>query len=1126
MSEESFRRLRVAALIVAAAAVFGLATGTATASGAVTATNATAVGGAQQASVEVAVIEAGSEDPIDGISVFAEWDGGSVLEETEPNGRVLLDVPRGARVEITVVSQRYHRDSPFVIESAAAGEVVVPVMPLGNAPPTAEDVTVSTTAGAAVSGTFDTTDPDGGSLEYSLVQRPTHGTVEVTGDEFTYRPPAGFTGTAGFQYRVRDGNGRTDTASVTVEVQESEGDGVSRIAFDYRNYGPDPNLAVNGDRRFAAFPSLDGATVGGATVSVREHGDGGSAGTIVLSGDITSFSVGGVEHWIDNVTLSTGATTQTVRFSNLRPAQPYEPGDTITSAPTGVEMRVEPLAREDGSTYADGTPRLSNGKYWFGNTNLRFPLDGLGTGAPSVDASSLRLRPYPVPVGTDPVVEVDIANAESASVVVDPVGSDETATVPMINAGGDRWTTDLDDAAVLDGLDAGAEVDLTVRAENDAGSATLDRFYGGAAPPGAVASTTDLDLDYYLFERVRDAAVVVGELADEPVPRSEIPGREGRREWRFARELSVNDYYGSGNGSMGAVGFTLELFTNDGDLYRVDGTRSTYEDDDAHPRFAKDLRAVVDSEIAFERFDFWVASHTGKPLGRAFFCPQLPEKGLRTELDFYGWGCDNSGSGARTVYVTATGLVGDGGHGNDVWLHEFGHDRGLDDLYEGGSSIATLMGAGLTDRKIGTLSRLGLNNGSWEPGVKWLDASRISVADLQSDGVAVEVPRLETLALGDEVPVIDGRSTFVPGYRRPPGYEKTVLWLYRANSGLFGEVRERIGTLTTVGESLRYPTGIRSPTFLRFGLTGKSDDGATVSVASTTPRPNTHTVVMQDRVRTGPDRIIAAPGNRTDGQDLHLLAIDDRGRRVGVTASGEYVTEIPGARASGDRDGLEWISVPRDADVRFRVRSDGAASSPATGGAARGNVTLAYRTAVTRTGDDPRVVRRNGSYAVADAATGVATNRTVEPGASVPALDARIIAVAEASPRTARPGEAVALDASSSFSLDGSVERYAWDLDGDGSTEASGRRTHTSFADAGTHTVSLLVTGSEGITDTANVTVSVAAADDPNDEDDGSGTSAGDGPGFGVVAALVALTLAVVRLRRKSRERSEGARRN
>nr|WP_284731781.1 Ig-like domain-containing protein [Halorientalis regularis] len=1046
----------------------------------------------------------------------------------------MLDVPRGGRVEVTVVSQRYHRDSPFVIESAAAGEVVVPVTPFGNAPPTAGDVTVSTTAGAAVSGTFDATDPDGGSLEYTIVQRPTHGTVELAGDEFTYRPPAGFSGSAGFQYRVRDGNGGTDTASVTVEVREAGGGGVSRVAFDYRNYGPDPNLAVNGDRRFAAFPSLDGATVGGATVSVRERGDSGYAGTVVVTGDITSFSVGGVEHWIDNVTLSTGATTRTVRFSNLRQAQPYEPGDTITSVPTGVEMRVEPLAREDGSTYS-GTPQVSNGKYWFGNTNLRFLLDSVGSGAPSIDASSLQIVPYPVPVGTEPEINVQISNADSASVLVDPTGTGETVDVPLENLAGDLWSASLDDAAVLDGLDAGAEVDLTIQVKNDAGTTTLDRFYGGS-PPDGVASTTDPDLDYYLFEQVRDAAVVVGELADEPVAADAIPSREGRNQWRFARELYVNNYYGSGNGSMGAVGFDLELFTNDGDLYQVEGTRSTYENDDAHPRFAADLRAVVESEIVFERFDVWIASHSGESLGRAFFCPQLPEKGLRAELDFYGWGCDKSGSGARTVYVTATGLVGDEGHGTDVWLHEFGHDRGLDDLYEGGSSIATLMGSGANFRRIGTLSRIGLNDGSWDPGVEWLDTDPIPVADLPSGGRTVTVPRLETLDLGDEVPVIEGKktvkyldeqSTFVPGYRPAPLSETPVLWLYRAAPGtLGGEVRERIGTLTDVGESLRHPLGIRSPEHVRFELTDKSDGEATLAVETTTPRPNTYTVVMQDRVRTGPDRIIAAPDDRTDGQDLHLVAIDDRGRRVGVTASGEYVTEIPGARASGDRDGLEWVSVPRDADVRFRVRSDSAASSPTTEGAARGNVTLAYRTAVTRTGDDPRIVRRNGSYAVADAATGVATNRTVEPGASVPALDARVVAVAAASPRTASPGEAVAFDGSSSFSLDGSVERYAWDLDGDGSTEASGRRAQTSFADAGTHTVSLLVTGSEGLTDTANVTVSVAAADDPNDEDDGSGTSAGDGPGFGVVAALVALTLVVARLRRTSRERTEGTRRN
>lgn len=1112
-------------MLAVVAAVFGLAIGMATASAAVT--DGTVVESSQTVTIEVVVVESGSGDPVGEVGVFVSWGTGSGLYETRPNGRVLVDVPRGANVTITVASSRYSRDSPYVIESAAGSqEVVVPVSPIGNAPPTAEDVTVSTAAGTAVSGTFAATDPDGDPLAYAIVQRPTHGTVTVTGDEFTYRPPAGFTGTAGFQYRVTDGNGGSDTATVTADVSESSGAGVSRIAFDYRNRGPVPSLSVNGERRIAGFPSLDGATVGGATVTVRQRS--ATAGTVVVRGDITSFSVGGVEHWIDNVTLSTGATTRTVRFSALRPARSgYDVGATFRSVPTGVRMRVRPYVYDDGSTYGGGLARVSNGKYWLGQTNLRVLLDSVGSGAPTIDASSLQIVPYPVPVGVDPEISVQIDGAESASVLVDPAGTGKRVEVPMENIAGDLWSASLDDAAVLNGLDAGAEVDLTIRARNDAGTATLERFYGGS-PPDEVPSTTDLDLDYYLFERIRNAAVVVGELADEPVPRSAVPDAAGRRRWRVARELYVNNYYGSGKGSMGAVGFDLELFTNDGDLYRVDGTRSTYESGNTHLRFANDFRAVAESEIAFERFDFWVASHTGEQLGRAFFCPRLPEKGLRARLDFYGWGCDKSGSGARTVYVTASGLVGDEGHLNHVWLHEFGHDRGLGDLYEHDASIITLMGSGTAGTRIGTLSRLGLNNGSWGPGVKWLDANSVSVTDVPPGGRTVEVPRLGTVDLGDEVPVIEGKktdhtfdteSTFVPEYRPPLRAETSVLWLYRAAPGIYGTVRERIGSLTNVGESLRYPLGIRSSAYVRFELTGKTDDEATVSVESTTPRPNTYTVVMQDRARTGPDRIIAA-GNRTDAPDLDLIAIDDRGRRVGVTADGEYVTEIPGARASGDRSGLEWISVPRTADVRFRVRSEITAASLATGDVARENVTLTYRTAVTRTGKNPRIVRQNGSYAVADAATGVATNRTVEPGGSAPALDARVVAVAGATPRTAQSGESVTLDASSSFALDGSIERYAWDLDGDGRTEATGRRARASFAAAGTHTVSLVVTSSAGTTDTANVSISVAATDDP-DEGDDHNTTAEDGTGFGVVAVLAALTLAAARLRRRSRDRGE-----
>jgi PKD repeat protein len=78
-----------------------------------------------------------------------------------------------------------------------------------------------------------------------------------------------------------------------------------------------------------------------------------------------------------------------------------------------------------------------------------------------------------------------------------------------------------------------------------------------------------------------------------------------------------------------------------------------------------------------------------------------------------------------------------------------------------------------------------------------------------------------------------------------------------------------------------------------------------------------------------------------------------------------------------------------------------------------------------------------------------------------------------AAPAHATVGATVALDGSGSTDPDGTIARYDWDLDADGTYEAAGASVSLTFAHSGSHTMRLRVTDAFGATATAVRTVDV-----------------------------------------------------
>lgn len=76
-------------------------------------------------------------NPVADATVQATWDGGSTTETTRSNGKTLIDVPSGARVELNVTSDQYIRNTNYVIRHASSGDVQVTVAEKGSATVTA-----------------------------------------------------------------------------------------------------------------------------------------------------------------------------------------------------------------------------------------------------------------------------------------------------------------------------------------------------------------------------------------------------------------------------------------------------------------------------------------------------------------------------------------------------------------------------------------------------------------------------------------------------------------------------------------------------------------------------------------------------------------------------------------------------------------------------------------------------------------------------------------------------------------------------------------------------------------------------------------------------------------------------
>ncbi len=98
-----------------------------------------------------------------------------------------------------------------------AATVSIVVNPL-NDPPMAEPQSLSVDEDAQLEISLTGSDIDGDAVTFSIVDSPSHGTLDGSGDDWTYRPAEDFTGEDSFTFSANDGSAQSDAATVSITV--------------------------------------------------------------------------------------------------------------------------------------------------------------------------------------------------------------------------------------------------------------------------------------------------------------------------------------------------------------------------------------------------------------------------------------------------------------------------------------------------------------------------------------------------------------------------------------------------------------------------------------------------------------------------------------------------------------------------------------------------------------------------------------------------------------------------------------------------------------------------------------------------------------------------------------------
>lgn len=360
---------------------------------------------------------------------------------------------------------------------------------VGNVPPLADDITMSTLQNTAVDITLSGYDINGDPLTFAVQDQPTNGTLTGTAPDLTYTPDVGYVGPDRFTYTAFDGTTNSEPASVNLTVHGSFG-----LMTDVGRTDPaveNPDLigtAEAGALREVIRTDSQTFAIGQSFTLAEDETVSEIYLQNVLAKDFSNFS-GGVEI---KVFSGEGATATHLHTSIF---------DVDFNNQTGVDIGDDSWVRfslQDGgvdlpaganSFLVFWTQKASGNKWGFS----RNKTDGYAGGVQ---------YEYPVQAGdaypqweTDPWASVTAIPANDLTFYINSGASSLTPT----------------DIYVAWAAQKGANADMTVDTDSDGMDDLLEYALGGIPTiPDAdtiqPASDTVGDWLYYVYNRREDAA--------------------------------------------------------------------------------------------------------------------------------------------------------------------------------------------------------------------------------------------------------------------------------------------------------------------------------------------------------------------------------------------------------------------------------------------------------------------------------------------------------------------------------------------------------------------------------------------------------------------------------------------
>ncbi len=342
-----------------------------------------------------------------------------------------------------------------------SAEVTVTVVE-GNAPPTANDHTVTTDEDTAVTIDLDGNDSDGDPLTFALESDPSNGslgTLDTSTGEVTYTPDADFNGQDTFTFTVTDGEASSAPATVTIEVRPVND---PPIAQD-DSVDTDEDTAVTVDV-LANDSDVDGDDL---SVSITSEPSNGSASVetsnkITYTPDDDYNGSDSLEYTVDDGNGGTDTATLTIQIAAVNDAPVANDDSATTDEDTAVTIDV--LANDtdpDGDTLGiNSTSTPSKGSASVSNDEITYTPDADENGSDSFDytvsdgnlTATATVTVTINPVNDAPDAQDDTATAsENTTITIDVLDNDtdvdgDTLSVSAID-------TDDTDGTVSDNQD-------------------------------------------------------------------------------------------------------------------------------------------------------------------------------------------------------------------------------------------------------------------------------------------------------------------------------------------------------------------------------------------------------------------------------------------------------------------------------------------------------------------------------------------------------------------------------------------------------------------------------------------------------------------------------------------------